>query len=92
VRIASFLTIAVNQDYVMTFAEVQVYRGDIPPQDRQPRPAKRKLRLLGALSATFDRRTDNVVQIVNDQGKCASRWPFAVIAARAYTGDQIKHL
>jgi cathepsin L len=71
-----------NQFATMTPAEARVYCGYYPPSAEQKRPITRKLRSRGALPASYDWRTQKVVQVIKDQGKCGSCWTFGAIAAQ----------
>jgi cathepsin L len=75
-------TLAVNQFSVLTPAEIQLYKGYLPPEESQRRPIKRGLRSRGALPDVYDWRSEKVVQVVKDQGKCGSCWAFGAIAAQ----------
>jgi hypothetical protein len=59
-KIAFYLTIAVNEFGVMTPAEVQNSKGGIPPEDSQRRPIKCRLRFRGALPDTFNGRAQKL--------------------------------
>jgi hypothetical protein len=66
----------------VTLAGVQVSKCDIPPEDSEHGLITRRLRLRGALPGAFDRRTNIVVQIEKDQGKCGSCEALGAIAAQ----------
>jgi C1A family cysteine protease len=70
-------TIAVNHFDVMTLADVQALRGDIPREEGPRQSIKGKLRFSRALPHRLDWPTENAVQFVKDQNTCGFCWALA---------------